>query len=193
MHYALMYIIKKAIKLFWRLTMRIPVFVSCPTELNEEQGKFREFIEEILIDLQLESRALGKGDYPSELPLREVLAISKHCSGGIILGFSQYYAKSVTKKRGCGESEKEITDIHFPTPWNQLEAGILFAMHLPILIFCESSIEGGIFDRGVTDVYVHKMPESNLSEEKKGELKQVFLKWSAQVRSVYYGDRKNGL
>lgn len=38
----------------------------------------------------LEPRALGRSDYPTELPLREVLVIAKHCAGGIILGFEQY-------------------------------------------------------------------------------------------------------
>jgi hypothetical protein len=171
--------------------MKIPVFVSCPTDLNPKQQESRKLIEEYLDDLQLEARALGRGDYPSELPIREVFAIAKHCAGGIILGFSQYHAESVTKKKDCGTGiEKTLSSpIQFPTPWNQLEAGILFSLHLPLLIFREKTIEGGIFDPGVSDVYIHEFPIPPVDEEKKSGLKQVFLKWSSQVRSVYYGEK----
>jgi hypothetical protein len=170
--------------------MKIPVFVSCPTDLNPQQEESRKLILNELEDLQLEPRALGRGDYPAELPLREVLSISRHCAGGIIPGFAQFEADSGTQKKGCKENEKKISEpVLFPTPWNQLEAGILAAHHLPILIFREPTIDGGIFDRGVSDVYIHEMPTPSLSKAKKQGLKQVFLKWSAQVRRVYYGEK----
>lgn len=170
--------------------MKIPVFVSCPTDLNQEQEKSRKLIMAELEDLQLEPRALGRADYPTELPLREVLVISKHCSGGVILGFSQFIANSGTWKKGTGEGkEKDQTKpIAFPTPWNHLEAGILFGLEIPLLIFREPTIEGGVFDRGVTDVYVHKMPGPSIEDANKDALKQVFLKWSSKVRRHYYGE-----
>jgi hypothetical protein len=170
--------------------MKIPVFVSSPSDLNPQQEESRKLILSELEDLQLEARALGRGDYPAELPLREVISISRHCAGGIILGFAQFWADSGTKRKGCKEKEKKISKpVLFPTPWNQLEAGILFAHYLPILIFREPTIEGGIFDLGVSDVYVHEMPIHPLDNSKKEGLKQVFLKWSAQVRRVYYGEK----
>jgi len=45
----------------------------------------------------------------------------------------------------------------FPTAWNNLEAGILFAMSKPLLVFRADAIEGGIFDNGVSDVFVQQM------------------------------------
>ena len=66
--------------------MRIPVFVSGPTKLNKSQDRSRDRIMRELARLQLEPRALGRSDYPSDFPLREVFVIAKHCSGGIILG-----------------------------------------------------------------------------------------------------------
>lgn len=167
---------------------KIPIFVSCPTQLNKDQELKRSVIERLLNDLQMEPRALGRGDYPKDFPLKEVYIIARHCSGGIILGFEQIYVKKGIRKKGT-EEEKEITTSNpliIPTPWNNLEAGILFGLKLPLLIFKEDGIEGGVFDHGITDVFVHKMPSADPNEEKYNELKQVFLKWQGEVTRKYY-------
>src|SRR5882724_11264436 len=131
--------------------VKIPVFVSCPSALNAAQQASRETLMAFLDDLNLEPRALGRSDYPSELPLREVLVIARHCAGGLILGFEQFQATGGTWKRGLGQKngERKLAakeTVSFPTPWNHLEAGILFGLGLPLLIFRESQISGGVFD-----------------------------------------------
>jgi hypothetical protein len=137
--------------------------------------------------LELEPRAIGRSDYPTLLPLREVLMLAGHCTGGIILGFEQFRADSGTRKRGIRGQETRITNpLPFPTPWNQLEAGILFGLKLPLLVFREEGIMGGIFDNGVTDIFIHGMPHPRLPTAEKRALSAVFLKWQADVRSVYY-------
>ena len=70
--------------------MKIPVFVSAPTDLNDEQEKSRKVIVSELDALQFEARALGRSDYPADLPIREIYSLATHCSGGVILGFSQF-------------------------------------------------------------------------------------------------------
>lgn len=62
--------------------MKIPVFVSCPTALNPAQEAARFVLIQFLDELNLEPRALGRSDYPSELPLREVLVIARHSVEG---------------------------------------------------------------------------------------------------------------
>ena len=74
----------------------------------------------------------------------------------------------------------------FPSPWNHLEAGILFSLGLPLLVFRESGISGGVFDHGVTDVFIHPMPLASLNPADKQALRAVFLKWQASVRNFYY-------
>ena len=167
---------------------KIPVFVSCPTTLTVEQEKKRNIIIDLLEDLQLEPRALGRGDYPKDYPLKEVYIIAKHCAGGIILGFEQVYVDGGLRKRNTPE-EKTITTstpLLIPTPWNHLEAGILYGLKLPLLIFKEKGIEGGVFDYGITDAFIHTMPASKPDRNKMNELKQVFLKWFAQVSTKYH-------
>jgi hypothetical protein len=165
--------------------MKIPIFVSCPTVLNVSQDKSRKIILSELEHLELEPRAIGRSDYPTELPLKEVYLLAKHCSGGIILGFEQFLSKSVILKRDTKEEEKK-NNVKFPTPWNQIEAGILFSLGLPLLVFREEGISGGVFDRGVTDVFIHKMPLAPIQMEEKKALTMVFLKWQASVREHYY-------
>jgi hypothetical protein len=55
------------------------------------------------------------------------------------------------------------------------------------LIFKEDGISGGVFDNGVTDVFIHKMPAAKLKAKDDESLKEVFLKWYAKVSARYYG------
>ena len=168
--------------------MKIPVFVSCPTSLNATQNAARRRVLAELEKLALEPRALGRTDYPTDYPLREVAVIAKHCSGGVILGFEQFQATAGIRKRGTKDQSSIKTAVHFPTSWNHLEAGILFGLKLPLLVFKEPGIEGGVFDTGVTDAFVHTMPESSMSRDKREAFTAVFLKWQAKVREHYYRD-----
>jgi hypothetical protein len=165
--------------------MKIPVFVSAPTALSADQEQSRKSILRELDKLGLEPRALGRSDYPTELPLREVLLLAKHCSGGVILGFEQYFSETGVRKRNTPE-EKNAGGLVFPTPWNHLESGILFSLGLPLLVFAEDGITGGIFDHGVTDVFVHKMPSPRISRGDARAISAVFQKWQASVRHHYY-------
>ena len=167
--------------------MRIPVFVSAPTSINAEQDKFKQFLDDQMENLGLEPRALGRSDYPSQYPLREVMVIARHCAGGIILGFEQFYAPAGEFKRQTAKAAP-ATDIKFPTPWNNLEAGILFSMKKPILIFREHGIVGGVFDVGVSDVFVHDMPASADLPGRQGEIREVLLAWRGRVSTHYYGE-----
>jgi hypothetical protein len=63
----------------------------------------------------------------------------------------------------------------------------LFGLNLPLLIFKEPTISGGVFDIGVTDVFIHKMPKGRISESDQESLKEVFLKWYGRVSTFYYG------
>jgi hypothetical protein len=142
-----------------------------------------------LEDNDLEPRALGRSDYPTELPLREVLLIARHCSGGIILGFEQFRAETGVSKPGTSAEKPVSRPTLFPTPWNHLESGILFGLRLPLLVFREDGITGGVFDNGVSDVFVHPMPSPDIQGDAKSALRQVFQRWAGKVREHYYNDK----
>lgn len=168
-------------------SLRIPVFVSCPTALRSAQEESAQIILDHLEKNKLQWRALGRPDYPRKLPLSEVIGMIKHCAGGVILGFEQYEANDVTYRRGIkGHARKLNGPIHFPTPWNHLEAGILFSLRLPILVFREPGIEGGIFDVGIIAEFTHAMPTPNMSKTARESLDDLFQRWAAEVRTQYH-------
>jgi len=169
--------------------MKIPVFVSSPTSLSPSQEAARAVIIQQLDDNDLEPRALGRSDYPTDLPLREVLLIARHCSGGVILGFEQFRADTGVLKPGTPAEKRVTAPLPFPTPWNHLESGILFGLRLPILVFREDGITGGVFDNGVSDVFVHPIPSPDIAGTPKAALKQVFQRWAGKVRQNYYDDK----
>ena len=170
--------------------LRIPVFVSAPSpdNLSPEQEESAEIIFKLMSKYKLEWRALGRSDYPNDLPLKEVLRMVKHCSGGIILGFEQFKAARGEFKPGSANAKKIHGGVSFPTPWNQFEAGILFNAGLPIVIFREPKISGGIFDVGTSEVFIHRMPTSQMLPDALDDLDTVFQNWVARVRAHYYGD-----
>jgi hypothetical protein len=168
--------------------MRIPVFVSAPSEdnLSPAQSASAEIINALVERYKLEWRSLGRSDYPNDLPLREVLRMVRHCSGGIILGFEQY--RMTGGKVRPGSPKERTADMSFPTPWNHLEAGILYGAGLPLMIFREPNVEGGVFDAGNTEVFIHPMPTGAMSAEAYDDLDSVFQNWQSRVRNHYYGE-----
>jgi hypothetical protein len=164
---------------------KVPVFVSAPTSLSPKQQQTRDDLWALLENENLEQRALGKSDYPTDLPLREVYTIAKHCAGGVILGFSQYVAERGIHKPGTIDEKSEIANRIFPSPWNQLEAGILFSLRLPLMVFREDGISGGVFDPGVTDVFVHKLPLGGFDDKARSQAKFAIQNWVGKVREHY--------
>jgi hypothetical protein len=169
--------------------MRIPVFVSSPSHdnLSPSQAASAEIIHKLVRRYKLEWRALGRSDYPNDTPLKEVLRMVRHCSGGIILGFEQFAAPAGEFRAGSTNATS-ATSVSFPTPWNQLEAGILFSAGLPMMIFREPGIRGGVFDVGNTEVFIHQIPTSKMPKQALDDLDSVFQNWVAKVRAHYYGD-----
>jgi hypothetical protein len=168
--------------------MRIPVFVSAPSpdNLSRAQEKSAELIQGLVSRYKLEWRALGRSDYPIDLPLKEVLRMVKHCSGGIILGFTQFQSFKGINKPGTKKAKRVNTTVSFPTPWNHLESGILFSSGLPLIIFREEGISGGVFDIGTSEVFIHQMPGAKTKKQSLDDLDSVFQNWVARVRTHYY-------
>jgi hypothetical protein len=167
--------------------MLIPVFGSTPTYLSEKQEAVYRLILGDLGKFGLQLRTLGQTDYPSSFPLREVYTLAKHCAGGVILGFSQFETDRGTRKRGTPKEESIKHRVVFPSSWNQLEAGILFALQKPLLVFREEGILGGVFDNGVSDLFVHAMPKSDLRGNERKALREVMQKFASEVHHNYYG------
>lgn len=166
------------------MPMKIPVFVSAPTKLNKPQETSYRRIVQLLDRENLERRALGRSDYPTEFPLKEVHMIARHCAGGIVLGYSQSIAKQLEIKPGTRERSIE-RKVKFPSPWNNLEAGVLFSLRLPLMVFREDGISGGVFDNGVTDVFINRLPVGRISKREEEQVVFSIQTWVAHVRELY--------
>lgn len=120
------------------------------------------------------------------------MTIMQHCAGGIVLGFEQTRL-CIHNGQGNVEHSPLLTQpvpkvASFPTPWNHLEAGMMFARGLPMLVFKDAGINGGIFDTGVTDVFIHTMPKEPMAKAELDALDLMFQNWAARVRRHYYGE-----
>lgn len=166
------------------MTAAIPVFVSAPTMLSPDQQASYDCILGILEDENLERRALGRSDFGIDAPLKEVYAIARHCSGGLILGYSQARAERLVPKPWLPGS-KALDDQPLPTPWNNLEAGLLYGLKIPLMIFREQGIVGGVFDPGVSELYVQTLPLGRPSPEVEAVLKSTIKTWAGKVRQHY--------
>lgn len=167
--------------------MLIPIFGSCPTHLSKKQDDVKRLLLGELGHAGLEWRSIGQTDYPTSCPLREVFFLAKHCSGGVVLGFSQFSTTSGTWKKGTPFEKRQSDKASFPTPWNHLETGILFSLGLPCLVFREPGISGGVFDNGVSDLFIHEMPNPRMPRSKRIALSQIVRKFAADVHGQYYG------
>lgn len=187
---------------------RIPVFSSLPSKLNAAQEASKRYIYSRLRAFGLDPRTVGGSDTAIVNPLHEVRTVARHCAGGIILGYKQITAaravRHVTRKLdddGTVEVTTEtIRNYAAPTPWNQLETGILFGLGLPLFILKEGGVSGGVFDEGSADVLVHSMPmpprkwafadgwEAAISDPRdQRSFDEALLRWQGLVRSQYYG------
>jgi hypothetical protein len=166
--------------------MLIPIFGSCPTYLNKDQDDAKRLILGELGHAGMEWRSVGQTDYPTSYPLREVRVLAKHCCGGVILGFSQFVTTRGIWKAGTPKQEPQQGTVAFPTPWNHLESGILFALDVPLLIFREKNISGGIFDNGVSTLFIHELEIGKLNKQQRKSLREVIRKFAADAHLNYY-------
>jgi hypothetical protein len=173
--------------------MRLQVFVSSPTKLSPEQDDVRSAILGILDDEGFALRTLGVSDSSGgTLPLAQVCVIASHCVGGVILGFEQMQVTAGTLKRRARDdryvdvSQRVERPLRFPTSWNHIEAGILFALGKPLLIMCEAGIDDGVFYRGAAGKFIYTLP-ANAQEMKDQEqdFRQVIKDWRGDAAKTY--------
>lgn len=101
-------------------------------------------------------RTLGVTDYPGLAPLAEVLALMRQCNGALALGLRQLHVETGKAKAGS-LLQQWLRIFYLSTPWNQIEAGMAIALGLPLLVAREKGVEGGVFDIGSSDRFIHRL------------------------------------
>jgi len=153
------------------------IFVSKPNTINPAQHRFYNGLEEVIKTRGLEISSLGSKQYSNKAPLLAVLELMNDCEGAVILGLKQLEVKQCIEKPGTDNPNTDKKDFYLPTAWNHLEAGIAFALGLPLLIIREKGVEGGIFDVGVTDKFIHQIDlsvENKLEQQIDHQIKKYF-------------------
>jgi hypothetical protein len=159
------------------------VFVSKPNALNTSQCTFYNGLEEVLKTRGLQISSLGSKQYSNKAPLLAVHELMNDCEGAVIIGFKQIEILQCIEKEGTDKENRTRKGFFLPTAWNHLESGIAFALDLPLLIIREKGVEGGIFDAGVTDKFIHQIDLSVEDNEyfKSEIFLQPFNEWHEEV------------
>ncbi|PTL60058.1 hypothetical protein [Paraconexibacter algicola] len=131
------------------------VFVSKPNALNGNQRAFWDKLAHVLDQRSLIPRTLGETDYPNAAPIEAVRRLLSECEGALVLGLAQLDVGQGVRKAGS-DAEADASGSRWPTAWNHIEAAMAYVMEKPLLIVHEPGVEGGIFDVGNTDRYIHK-------------------------------------
>lgn len=160
--------------------MYIDIFVSRPNCLDDHQEMTIQKIEDLLGARGMRVRTIGKTDFPNVSPMKAVEQLMRQCSGAVILGFPQTKIQKGISKANT-DSEKLIEDIILPTPWNHIEASMAFMLDLPLLVIRNKGIEGGVFDIGVTDNFIHTFELENQEWIDKPSFLQPFNEWYKEV------------
>lgn len=132
------------------------VFVSKPNTVTERQQMFWQQVKTRLEERSLRPRTLGATDYSNVAPIGAVKNVMVQCQGAIILGFRQIRLIDGVAKEGT-ERQEVLTEHLLPTAWNHIEAGMAFALGLPVLVVKEAGVSGGVFDLGVSDRFIHEV------------------------------------
>lgn len=155
------------------------IFVSRPSTRNDQQEAFLAHLDGVLEKRDLRPVVVGQTDYPNRAPIHAVQDRLETCEGAIILGLEQLHVVEGRDKPGSAE-EDTVKDVHLPTPWNQIEAGMAFMLELPMLIIKEEGVEGGVFDVGNSDRYIHQATMTTDWLEST-EFTQPFNAWHEEV------------
>lgn len=162
----------------------IPIFLSTPNSLSPTQQAIKSEIVSLLVSEGLQPRTVGDTDFPVETPLKEAAIIAKASYGGVILGFEQGWTQLLVSKRGT-KNERQIEDKRLPTPWNHVEAGMLYALRKPILVFRQEGVDGGVFDPGVSEAFVVTLPSGELGDAEKRALRSSIKTWAPMVINTF--------
>lgn len=153
------------------------VFISRPNWIDPKMKRGLDNFLGFLRDVGLNPRTLGVTDLPARVPLDEVIEILDECSGAIILGYPQMKVSSGAKK-----NRKITKSFLLPTEWNHIEAALAYARGFPIMIIHHKGISGGVFERGVTNTYIHNIDLSKDNWFENGKLNEFVLSWKERCK-----------
>jgi hypothetical protein len=159
------------------------IFLSVGGTSNDKQESFVRAVEDRLRIETLTPNTIGRTKFSSDAPLKAILDCMDECSGSIIIAFERTFFPAGSEKRN-GPKETQLTNTMFPTPWNQIEAGIAYSKGLPLLVIIEEGIRtDGLLEKG-NDWYVMTV-ELDIAALNTSEFNGVLASWKKKVESFH--------
>ncbi len=155
------------------------IFISVGGTANEKQESFVSAIESRLKSEYLIANTVGRNKFSCDSPLKTIVELLDECSGTIIIALERTYFPMGIEKRG-GRMESTISDVKFPTPWNQIEAAMAYSKGQPIMLIIEDGLRNeGLIEQG-HDWYVLRVKLDN-SSLYSPEFNGVLSSWKKKV------------
>ncbi len=143
------------------------------------QSHFVLAVEEMLKEYHLRPRTVGRTDFTTEKPLKKILSVMKNCSGTIVIAFERFNYETGIEMRG-GLEETRLANVSLPTVWNQVEAGMAYALGHPLLAIAESHLRTeGLLEDGY-DWFISHV-ELTPASLQSAEFIATFEKWVKNV------------
>ncbi len=152
-------------------------FLSRPNWLPDEYKQGIESLCDLLKSYEINPRTIGRTDFPSKSPMDGVIDLLEECEGAIILGYPQIEVQSAIIK-GTPNSNPFCLG----TEWNHIEAGLAYAIGLPLLVIHDVTVVRGIFDRGVLNSFLYQKDFKDPSWPLAPEIIGSITKWKTELR-----------
>jgi hypothetical protein len=164
----------------------VDIFLSVG-RTTSEQETFVASVEDYLRANELRPRTVGRTEFSSEQPLKQVQRLMHECSGAVIIAYERLYIQDGIDRRGS-DAEEPISPCSLPTVWNQIEAAMAYTVGLPLLVMVEVGLRNeGLLEPGY-DWYVQriKLEATTLVGR---EFLGVFADWKQRVHDFHQGNR----
>jgi hypothetical protein len=155
------------------------VFVSVGATATEKQEIFVRAVEERLRSEGIIPHTVGRNTFSAVAPFEQVTELLNKCHGAVVIALERTYFPSGLEKRG-GPKEAKLSEVRYPSPWNQIEAGMAFTRGLPLMVIVEEGLRSeGLLERGF-EWYIQSV-EPAASALATSEFNGVLSSWKQKV------------
>ena len=159
--------------------MEKKIFVSVGRTSTPAQEDFVKAIEERLRAEGLMPCTVGRNYWTAGAPLKKVIELMEECAGVVIIALERTYFPAGVERRGHAKA-RELTEVRFATPFNQVEAAMAYCHEHPLLVIVEEGLRTeGLLERG-NDWYVQYV-EPVASALNTTEFNGIFASWKQEV------------
>lgn len=162
------------------------VFVSRPNWIPEKFEDGLNGFYNLLKANGLNPRTIGQSDYPNKSPLDEVIGLLKKCEGTIVLGIPQ-----IEITNGLIKGKEIDSGFQLGTEWNHIEAALSHSLNLPMLIIHHKTVVRGIFDRGASNSFLHKVDMDEPHWSTSNGISGAIFNWKDELKKPIITNSRN--